>query len=471
MKKPTWRMPRWSWKKVVLIVVGLLVVISLGRGLLPLGGFGRGAVDVTGQGGRDAPGGGPTQAKTPAPMRTVEIDGKKIPVASGPVAVLNPGLARAGATIGVNASGFDPGAAVAVLLSSGQNAKPATVAEGKADKNGSVAAQFTFPTAAATATSSHVVTVAQAGSDKVAKAELSAQAGIATAKLSANTGSPGTALTVDADGFLPGERVNVYWGRVTGEPAVTLQADPAGRIGKAAVKVGVGAVGDSMVVLIGDQSKTAATAPFMLLGLYPTATATPYAVKATQPIAVSGKGFAPGERVLVYFNEVSGTPAMTMQADAYGAASGQSFTVPFGLSGEHRLVLTGEQSRASVSTGFSVLPYSPLARASTYGGLPGTVLNFYAREFAPGEAVHVYTGRGTNSSGDLVSAFRVDQKGAASAVGSYIIPGDAQGKLTFTLVGAKSQGTATATVTVDKADGPVNVPAQPKYVLPPDLTE
>ena len=38
-------------------------------------------------------------------------------------------------------------------------------------------------------------------------------------------------------------------------------------------------------------------------------------------------------------------------------------------------------------------------------------------------------------------------------------------------MGARSEGTATATVTVDKVDGPVNVPPQPKYSLPPDLED
>src|SRR5690606_40817218 len=67
--------------------------------------------------------------------------------------------------------------------------------------------------------------------------------------------------------------------------------------------------------------------------------------------------------------------------------------LPFGLKGEQRLILTGEHSRASTSTGFTVMPYQPSARANTYGGLPGTTLNFYVKGFAPNEAVHVYANR------------------------------------------------------------------------------
>jgi hypothetical protein len=463
MKVPmlkNWKKPNWSWKQLLLAAIGLLVVVSIGRAVID--GFGKGAVDVTGQGGN-------SEAQTPSPQRTVEIDGKGIPVNSGPVAVLNPGLARPGGTVGVNATGFDPGASVEVLLTSGPSAKPAVVASAKADKSGSVSTEFSVPVDSANAAPTQEVTVQQAKGNKVAKAELVAQAGVGTVKLGDKTGAPGSSIGLDAEGFLPGEQVNVYFGRAGGEPATKLKADSAGRISKASVRVGVAPAGDSTIVMIGDKSKTTATASFTMLGLYPTAKTSPYAVKAGDSISVSGKGFAPNERVLVHFNESGGAAPIVLQSDGRGTVTGAAFKVPFGLKGQHTLILTGEQSRASVSSGFSVLPYSPTARASTYGGLPGTVLNFYARDFAPNEVVKVYIGGSANTQGDLVAAFRVDAKGSVSAAGSYVIPGSAQGKLTFSLVGSKSESTATVKVTVDKADGPVNVPAQPKYTLPPEL--
>jgi len=464
MKKPMWkpslRMPKWRWGRVILIVVGLLVVASVGRALL--GGLGKGAVDTTGQGGNN-----PTAKATPTPEQTVEIDGRKVPGKSGPVAVLNPGLARPGAQVTVSASGFDAGSSVQVLLSADTpGSKPTSVGSGRADKDGAVSAEFTVPM---DVTAKQVVTVQQDKGDKAAAAELVPQAGVGTLKLSDKSGAPGATVGLDAEGFSPGEQVNAYWGRAGGAPAATLKADEAGRLSKASIKVGVAPEGDSTLVLIGDTSKTTATAPFTMLGLYPTMTAKPYAIKAGNTIGLSAGGFAPEERVLVNLNQSAADPAIVLQSDASGSVSADGFKVPFGLKGQQTLILTGEQSRASVSGGFLVLPYSPTARTSTYGGLPGTVLNFYGKDFAPNEVVKVYTGGTENSQGDLVAAFRVDAKGSASAAGSYTIPGDAQGKLTFTLVGAKSEGSATTTVTVDKSDGPVNVPPQPKYELPPDL--
>jgi hypothetical protein len=383
------------------------------------------------------------------PERIVDIEGNKVPAESGPVAVLNPGLARAGAEVGVNASGFDPGARVRVMLSTGES-KPKEVASGKVDRSGGVTAEFTFPTGAAAAADQHVVTVHQVNSDKVAEAELVAQANVATAKLSDDTAAPGDTLTVNASGFAPNEGVKVYWGRVAGKPAATLEADESGSLSKESVRVGVAPTGESTMILVGAKSQSAAVAPFTMLGLYPTAGSKPYAARAGETISVSADGFAPGERVLLHVNQATGTPVFVEKSDSKGNISGLSIRIPFGLKGKQTLILTGEQSRASVSTGFSVMPYQPTARANTYGGLPGTTLTFYVKDFAPNETVNVYVGRGKGSQGERVSSFKVNEKGSATAAGEYVIPGDAQGKLTLTLVGTKSEGSATTTVTVEK---------------------
>jgi hypothetical protein len=471
MNKPASKMPQWkkphlprlSKTQIVLLAIGLLVVFMAGRALL--GGFRGGAVDVTGQGGN-------TESGAPAPSTrgpAAEVEGHMIPGA-GPVAVLNPGLAQPGARIGVEGSGFDPGAGVDVFLTA-PNGQPASVASGTADKAGAFKAEFGFPTDAMNAGPSLLVTVRQQDSDKEAKADLVVRAGAGLVTVSENTAAPGSTITVDAEGFLPGEQINAFWGAASGTPSTTLTADEAGRAAKAPVKVGLAPAGNSTLILVGDKSKTTAAAPITMLSLYPTAATEPFAAKAGEAIGITGGGFAPDERVLVHFNESTGPPALVLQAGPDGGLAASDFKVPFGLTGQHTLILTGEQSRASVTSGFMVLPYTPLARAGTYGGLPGTVLNFYVRDFAPKEVVKVYTGADANNAGVLVAAFRVDERGAASAAGSYVIPGDAQGELGFKLVGSKSQASADATVTVDKVDGPVNVPSQPPYVLPPELSD
>jgi len=110
----------------------------------------------------------------------------------------------------------------------------------------------------------------------------------------------------------------------------------------------------------------------------------------------------------------------------------------------------------------------PNAQASTYGGLPGTTVSFYATGFAHNEVVHVYVGRTQNSTGSMVSCFSTDQKGNAAAAGSYVVPGNAQGKLVFTLTGSKSGGSASATMSVTAAPSAVQVPTQQPFTCPLD---
>src|SRR5204862_150187 len=106
-------------------------------------------------------------------------------------------------------------------------------------------------------------------------------------------------------------------------------------------------------------------------------------------ITVSLHGFSPGEAINVYWNAISGQP----------------------------VVFLGEQSGTSVAVNWMVEPYMPNAQASTYGGLPGTTVSFYATGFARNEVVHVYVGRTQNSTGSMVSCFSTDQKGNAAAAG------------------------------------------------------
>ena len=90
-------------------------------------------------------------------------------------------------------------------------------------------------------------------------------------------------------------------------------------------------------------------------------------------------------------------------------------------------------------------------------------------QFAPNEAVHVYVKASKGAKGDLISAFRVDQKGSARAVGQYTVPGDAQNSVVFELRGQLSGSTATINFKVDNSGGPVDIPSPKPYVLPKNL--
>jgi hypothetical protein len=451
---------RRLWKRGALTAVALFVVLSVVRSVLPALGL-----HVPGGGGK--PAAAPTVAVSSPPPPTVKLDGVSILGGGQPLITLSPGLVQPGTSVAVNGSGFDKGARVDILLGTGGTTAK-QLATASVSKDGSFSSAIPFPANAA-GQNAQVVTAQQRGGGKVAKAEATVAQGVAKATLYPAAGKPGQAVSLSAQGFAPSEDVGVYWGRVSGTPNVVLHADGGGALGKVGVKVGVAPVGATSLFVVGKKSGSAASVPFQMLGLYPNITVKPYAVKATQRIGFSGTGFDPGERVLLHVNSAGGTAVAALPTDQSGGFSNAGFVVPFQLTGAQALVFIGEKSRATATAGFSVLPFQPQARASTYGALPGTSVSFYVTSFAPGEAVHVYVGRGQGGSGELVGAFRVDGSGKASAAGSYVIPGNAGNGVTFSLVGARSNASATATVKVDSSGGSVTVPPQPKYTLPPDL--
>jgi hypothetical protein len=406
---------------------------------------------------------------SPSPTHTtrVTLGGHTILGAGQPIILLNPGLVAPGGQVSVQGSGFDPGATVKIRVRAGRSGQGTVVALGKTTKTGSLLTEFTMPSSV---NASGATVVAQEnGSSKSATAQLVTPGGDASVTIDGKAaGQPGDSVTISATGFQPGETVHVFWGRMSGTPAATLTADGSGSLSRASVPVGVAPVGPTTLVLVGTKTDATATAPYQMLGLYPNTAPHPYAVQSGKVMTYSGSGFAPGEQVLVYFNTSGGTPALAIHTTPSGSFS-TSFVVPFGLTGRQTLTAIGAQSRAAVSTSFTVLPYTPAVQASTYGALPGTSISFYARGFAPNEVVLVYLGRTQGSSGQLVTAFRVDAHGNAGAAGKYIIQNNAGPVLYFTLFGMKSAGSGVAKVSVTTPPQPVTVPSQPPYVLPPSL--
>ena len=449
---PTKRSGKSKWKPVL---AGLVVVAIAYEGVHVFSGGGVKAVSASSSSSPSVSATSPIPR--PSPSTRVTLGGHSIAAAGQPILLLNPGLVAPGGQVSVQGSGFDPGATVEVRLLAKRSRQGTEVAMGKTNKTGSLFTEFTMPSSMSG--SGTTVVAQEQGSSKSATAQLVSPAGAASASIVGKAaGQPGNTVTISATGFGPGETVNVFWGRMNGTPAATLTADGSGSISRASVRVGVAPVGPTTLVLVGTKTDATATAPYQMLGLYPSTTPHPYAVLSGKTMTYTGSGFAPGEQVLIYFNASGGTPALTVQANSDGSFS-TSFVVPFGLTGRQTLTAIGEESRAAVTTGFDVLPYSPVAQVSTYGAMPGTTVSFYASGFAANEVVEVYLGRGQGNSGQLVSAFRVDGHGNAAAAGKYVIPNGTGPALYFTMVGQESGGTASAKVSV----------TTPPYTLPASL--
>jgi hypothetical protein len=192
--------PRFTWKRVLMLAIALVVVGSLVQVIAKSGGFG-GALNTTGgKSGTENRKGAPKEIKSPAQKpKTVHLGGQKIPRESGPVIVVNPGLVTPGGKAMVQGAGFDAGSGVDLLLkTSAKQSQGKSVGTAKTDKSGSINAQITVPEDVGR----DVTLVAQQrGGDKVAEAQLVSGGVVGSVKVSKAVGKPGAPVSLNVQGF------------------------------------------------------------------------------------------------------------------------------------------------------------------------------------------------------------------------------------------------------------------------------
>src|SRR5215472_13498900 len=390
-------------RKFVLAVVGVVVVAAVVRILFaqmrPSGDV---AVDTTGASagqGTNAPGTTPVpagltatagaQPLVPTPTAgvptttpvVVEVQGSTITVDHKPLVLLNPSTVRQGSTVGVAGSGFDPGSAVDLYLLQHATDKATPLTFVQVDRGGSfggvnLSVPETIPRG------NFVVMARQRNSDRVAQATGVIAGNSPQVKLGIQAGKAGDAIDLTATGFEPNEIISVCWNVLCANPISTLRSDAGGNVIAGTVRVPFGAVGNNALVFVGSKSQSPVTVPFTMLNLYPTVKLSTYAIKSDNVLTMSGTGFGPHEKVSVYFNSPNQQPITTIQTSRDGSFVGQGgFIVPFHLSGRQTIILVGEQSKAPATASFDILPYTPNAQPSTYGGRPGTVVTFYGMGF------------------------------------------------------------------------------------------
>jgi hypothetical protein len=363
--------------------------------------------------------------------------------------LLNPAKARPGSTVGVTGSGFDPGSTIDLFLKHQQSDAGKNLGFVQADKGGSFGG-FNLTLPADFASGPFIIVATQHDGKKVGFAIGTVAANSPTVTFGTTVGKVGDAVTFSLKGFAPSEVVAIYFNSLTSPPIGTVKTDPSGGAARQSIKVPYGAIGNNAFIFVGKISQSPVTVGYTLLNLYPSLSVNTYATRADSTLSFSGKGFGPNERVFIHVNSVASPPIGIALSDSTGAFKNSGlFTIPFALHGKTNIIAVGEQSQAPVSISIDVLPYTPSAETSTYGGRPGTSISFYGNGFARGEVVHVFVGRSTQRSGDEVSCFMSDTQGGFSAGGLYTLEsGTPPGTLVFTLVGEKSKVPASAKMQV-----------------------
>jgi hypothetical protein len=402
-------------------------------------------------------------ATTPAvtPTRTgptpTPIAASQLVTSHTPLILLNPSSARPGSTVGVTGSGFDAGSTVDLTLKRTKDDQGQNLGFVQADKSGSFGG-FNLNLPSDYVSGPFIVIAQQHGGGKQAMATGTVAANSPQVTFGTQVGKPGDVIAFSLKGFAPDEAVKIYFNSLTSPVLDTVHTDQAGNLRQDSLSVPFGAVGNNAFIFVGQKSQSPVTVGFLMLNLYPTLSVNTYATRADSTLTFSGKGFGPNERVLIHLNSVQSPPVAVVPADGTGAFKNAApFTIPFQLKGKNTFIAIGEQSQAPSTVSIDVLPYTPLAETSTYGGRPGTTVTFYGTGWAREEVVHVYAGQNPQSRGDMVSCFMTDANGNFGAAGSYTLSGSLQaGQILFTLIGNKSQVPTTAKMQVMAPDS--NVP-------------
>jgi hypothetical protein len=360
-----------------------------------------------------------------------------------PLVLLNPSSARPGSTVGVTGSGFDAGSTVDIYLKHRADDQGKDLGFVQADKSGSFGG-FNVALPADYASGPFIVLAQQHSGGKQALATGTVAANSPVVTFGTQVGKPGDVIAYSMKGFAPTETVNIYFNSLSSPLLGSVITDQGGNMRQDNLTVPFGAIGNNSFIFVGQKSQSPVTVGFLMLNLYPTLSVNTYATRADSTLEFSGKGFGPNERVFIHLNSVQSPPIAIAKADGTGLFKGGAlFTLPFELKGKATFIAIGEQSQAPSTVSIDILPYTPMAETSTYGGRPGTTVTFYGTGFARDEVVHVFVGRTTNSQGDEVSCFAADPQGNFGAAGAYQIQSGLQaGQITFTLVGDNSQSPA-----------------------------
>ncbi|MCL4554246.1 MAG: hypothetical protein M1565_03810, partial [Actinobacteria bacterium] len=416
-----------------------------------------------------APSSEPTEARPSGTVLPEDIISER-----APLIFLNPSVGVPGSAVAIAGSGFDPGATIDLGLQRSDNEKPINLGFAQTDQGGSFGgAGFTIPDDLVVGT--FTVVAQQENSDKSAKATGRVRPSSPTVVFGTQVGKTGDAIAVAGKGFAPQEEVEVYFNTMKSKPIASFNTDRNGSFSRATIRVPYGPAGNNSFILVGKKSQSPVTTTFLMLNFYPTASVSTYAAKADTTLLFSGADFGPNERVFIYLNSLEAPPIAEVRADEAGAfENAGGFTIPFELRGKNTLIFVGEQSGTAVTAGFDVLPYTPYAEASTYGGRPGTSVTFYGREFARNEVVRVYVNRTKDEPGEEVSCFKTDKRGSINGGGQYTIPpGTEAGQIDFVLVGDKSRAQAIASFEVMETTGTQQEASgaapQQKFVCPYDV--
>jgi hypothetical protein len=225
----------------------------------------------------------------------------------------------------------------------------------------------------------------------------------------------------------------------------SFNTDQAGNGQWLQVKLPRASAGTYTLVLHGRATSAELKREMQVTPLKPEIELSPWAGPPGLPVQLNVRGFAPSERVEVSLPGVS--DPTTLQADQDGNVwGGGPVRIPqTAQSGTLTLTLVGDDSGATASIDFKVLPPKPWLELTNWSGAPGAPVGFGGGGWIAGEKVAIHMGSATNPPLEEVTT---DDGGWLKGAPQVYIPLDVNDNVIFVAQGEQSHLIGAATFTV-----------------------
>lgn len=240
--------------------------------------------------------------------------------------------------------------------------------------------------------------------------------------------APGSVVSFTGSGFAPNETVSVL---VNGTSTASVAADNSGNFTLSGQTLPWHA-GTASYSFLGNLSVAPVGIPITIAGLYPWVTLSSYYGPGGSPLTISAHGFAANEPVGMSW---SGTNFASSSVNGAGDLIFPA-SVPFAAPGDKTLLITGGNSGATASTGFTQAQIYVNLQLGAYAGAPGGHVAFIGSGYLPNEPIQVATDRASST-----YSFNADASGNFNDSGFVIPVSFAPGNLTFTVTGTHSMTT------------------------------
>jgi len=253
-----------------------------------------------------------------------------------------------------------------------------------------------------------------------------------------------------AGGFEPGDRIAVYLTNggdsASQRPLVTVSADEVGNTAWTEVEVPVMPAGKYDLLLKGETTRGELRTAVSVAAPTPELALSPWSGLPGRKVDLNAKGFLPGEQVDVFLGQ-DRQPILNLQADQFGDLWGAGpVTIPIdSQGGQLPIIMRGRMSQSEVTSEFTVIGPDPWMELSSYADFPGTAVTANGGGFASGERLTLHVGSATSP---VVAEGVAGDDGSYRGLGPAQVPADAQGQVTFVVVGESSHTETQATFKV-----------------------